>query len=446
MTDYAGVTLQTSPAAFADQYARQRAQSMANLQAQQGMNAQNEADKDLPGIFAALASISPNQQGSPPPQPPMPGQSSAPPSQPPQQQSAPVPPPSPTGMPPSGGGMPQLGGNPSGQDTASQWLANAATPAGGAPQSSGGGPGVSRLPGGPQQPQNNSAFGGYDLSTIVQIVKQQYPNISGGALRNILGTMDPYLLTPQSRFMLARLGISQENANTNQYKAGIYGDRANMQWANQFDPTGTPPMQPPIASWQGGGENGSPQNGGGMPAPQQGGGEPQPTPNPTATSAAAAKATMSGASATGKQQDVLKLAEAQFNGIADDALKASDKVSRSSWLAAGQFGNWLKSQTNDPDFVAFQNYNQGLVREYGRAFGGTVAAQSRAEEVLNESRNPKAYKSAVQTLQKEMADASKSGDKFMKKEFNPQAASGAGGTEEEGGFNIDAYLKEKGLQ
>jgi hypothetical protein len=115
------------------------------------------------------------------------------------------------------------------------------------------------------------------------------------------------------------------------------------------------------------------------------------------------------AGAAGRATGGIDVAGGGFNKIAPDALAASNAVPRSSWLVAGKVGNWLKEQKNDPALTKFAAFNQGLVREYARAFGGTVAAQEHAEQLLGTSKNQAAYRAAVSALSKEIGDASQGG-------------------------------------
>lgn len=119
------------------------------------------------------------------------------------------------------------------------------------------------------------------------------------------------------------------------------------------------------------------------------------------------------ASKVGQQLGGLEVAGEGFKAIAPDALKASAAVPRESWTGAAKLGNWLREQSNDPKFVAFQNFNLGLVREYARAMGGTVSAQNKATEALGTAKNQAAYKSAVDTLQREIDLATKGGKKAL---------------------------------
>ena len=118
-------------------------------------------------------------------------------------------------------------------------------------------------------------------------------------------------------------------------------------------------------------------------------------------------------SSAGRQVGGIVVAGEGFKAIAPDAIAASNAVPRSSWKMAASAGNWLREQSSDPAFVKFQDYNGGLVREYARAFGGTVAAQTRAENLLGTAKDQAAYKVAVQTLESEIDKAAQGGKKAM---------------------------------
>lgn len=121
------------------------------------------------------------------------------------------------------------------------------------------------------------------------------------------------------------------------------------------------------------------------------------------------------ASSEGRQTGQLNVAGEGFAAIMPDAFAASAKVPRESWKFANQVSNWMKEQSNDPDFAAFQNYNLGLVREYARAMGGTVSAQTKAESALGTAKNEAAYDAAVKALYREIQDAKKGGQRALSK-------------------------------
>jgi hypothetical protein len=122
---------------------------------------------------------------------------------------------------------------------------------------------------------------------------------------------------------------------------------------------------------------------------------------------------MSESSAAGRRTGNIDVALSGVEQIVPDALEASSKVPRSSWLVAGKMGNWLREQTNDPDLAQFQVFNLGLAREYAQAFGGTKAANDHALDVLGASKSQEAYYAAAQALQKEVRDAQKGGKSAM---------------------------------
>ena len=121
------------------------------------------------------------------------------------------------------------------------------------------------------------------------------------------------------------------------------------------------------------------------------------------------------AAAAGRRTGNIDVAVSGGQEIAPKALAASAGVPRSSWLLAGQMGNWLKTQSNDPALAKFQVFNLGLSREYAQAFGGTVAAQQHAQEVLGTAKDQTAYRAAVEALQEEMAAAQKGGERAIQK-------------------------------
>jgi hypothetical protein len=133
-----------------------------------------------------------------------------------------------------------------------------------------------------------------------------------------------------------------------------------------------------------------------------------------ANSAVTYHGSMSEASAAGRQTGGIDVAGEGFSGIAPKALAASAQVPRSSWKFLAQVGNWFKDQQNDPALVKFANFNLGLVREYARAMGGTVAAQEKAQKALGTAKDQTAYKAAVESLQEEISAAQKGGKRAIK--------------------------------
>ena len=228
------------------QQAKLRALRDANNQSQYAFRAQIGADQALPGILMGLGGGQ-SMSGA---QTPAPGQASTPFAQtPPQGNPMPQPPQSAGGG--QGGGpnlsvMPPMAGGGPGQAPQSA----PQTP----PQGAGGG----------QPPQG----GGYDLPSVVKIIQQQYPNIDGAALRNILTTINPLILTPQAKMQLEqmkmymqqqRLPIMQENADSRREAVNTGAFNAGSTYANRFGqfPQGMPQGLPQQLPQQGGG--GQPQ-------------------------------------------------------------------------------------------------------------------------------------------------------------------------------------------
>ncbi|MDE2097901.1 MAG: hypothetical protein KGL39_11680 [Patescibacteria group bacterium] len=212
MTSYAPTPISEYDLGFA----RARAANLQNNQTYYDAANQMQADNMLPSLMMGLSSAQTSQNPSQAPAP-QPGQAST----------------------PSTGSAPSI-----------SRMAPQAAPQQASPQQPSGQPTAQQM-------------GGYDLNTVIGMVKNQYPNISGGALRAVLNSMNPYLLTPKARLeiqqmniMAQRLGIEQQNADTNAQRAAAYGANTNMRYASQFDPTGAPPAPPP---GYGGGNSGPTQ-------------------------------------------------------------------------------------------------------------------------------------------------------------------------------------------
>ena len=206
---YAETTLNTSPAAFDAQYARARALNLANSQQAYDFSNQQQADSALPAILMAMG----QQQG---PQAPMPGQSSMP------QDAAPGPQIGPMNMPPGASPPPSAPGLNNTPSYAPTGFPSAGMPTVQRALQPQGGPQVARMDPGmaqkaqqqpPQQPSPDGNNGGYDIASFLQAVKQANPNISGGALRNILLTVNPLLFKPQEQMILAQLKAQTSRQN-----------------------------------------------------------------------------------------------------------------------------------------------------------------------------------------------------------------------------------------
>lgn len=387
MTSYAPTPMYQ----IAEGYANAAAKNMQNQQNLYDMHAQREADSALPQILMGLAGGSTNSPNTPSPgQPSMPSQ---PPQMPPMGAPAPqppVPPPSPTGMPPPGGAMPGL------NDFGANTLQNAASPSGG--------PNVTRMPPmPPQQPQQSPGGqqGGYDLPTLIGTIKQQYPNISGAALRNMITTLNPIILSPaakaqqqmlkdmitmrgqdvradtQTRGQDLRYGTGNSDSSYIQDMAQMYGKYGPQALAGL--PPGTRMAVEKAAMGQG------------------------VTPDSLQQNLATNKGQMSAEVTSGHQVGALATAQNEFNKNAGPAIQASNAVPRSTWLAIGASQNWLKQQTNDPNLKAFQAYNEELINTWARSVGGGKARQSdiaRGEEILSRASSPETYQRGVETLQR----------------------------------------------
>lgn len=384
-------------------------QALINLaQQRQTQQYQDEADQALPGVIMGLG----NGERIPP-QAPMPGQASV------------------SAQPQS---SPQIGDQPP-QDFTSviQSLTGGVGSHQAAQQGGGVGPQLEMTGGGGQQDVMGN-MQGYDLPHVVDIIRQRYPNISGGALRSLLTTINPIILTPQARQQLQLLKYQQAlltqparmmNAEANQSRAETAAANSDMRWVNSYDPTGAPPVRP-ARPYQPQARSG----GGALPVPpspdqipQQSSlalgpaalsaaneAMPKGTPNikPTAGSYAKGRADIARAQSGGRQLGNLAVGEGEFMGIADKAIAASSSIDRSKFLPLGIAQKYSGKMKNDPKWTRLNEYNAGLVRAYARAFGGTVAAQARAEHLLNTATSPENYRVAVETLQDEIK-AGKSG-------------------------------------
>lgn len=132
------------------------------------------------------------------------------------------------------------------------------------PMASGGdNTGLTMLPGGaPQAPANTNGVGGYSLPQMVQNLRNTYPNASPEVLLAGLQQSQGMLNnTAKMQLQQLMLGIRQENAATNAYKAQVYGSRADMDYNRNFAPNSIP-ARPPAPM---GGPAAYPQQGQGQP-------------------------------------------------------------------------------------------------------------------------------------------------------------------------------------
>ena len=406
-----------APSYYAQQLANLQQTQLANQAKRYDMNAQQQADQAAPAALAAIAALQGNvvqdqsQGGTTQPQPPMPGQQSMPNmgTQPPIQpvQSAPIgADPPPMGVPPTAQQIPQLS-------------ASALQP----PSQGGMGPAIGRMDPPPPpmgqaqgQPQQNPAAALTQqypsMGSLIGAIRQANPNLDGAALMNLIQRVqplyqgksgDPYKIMLEQQ----RLGVG----------AGAPDPAVVDAAAAQIQATG----------------NYSALNR--LPAPVR---EAVLVKLGTGFNPADAQVNLSArkteANATARPLGQLNVSAEGFAAIMPDALAASAAVPRDSWKFANTVDNWLKEQSNDPDFATFQNFNLGLVREYARAMGGTVAAQAKAENALGTSKNEAAYDAAVKALYREIQDAQKGGKVAVRKATGKTAQDdGVPGIKVEGG-------------
>jgi hypothetical protein len=231
---------------------------------QYDFNAQKKADDALPSILMGLGQGGTMPMPSGGQQPPMPGQPSMP-QQPTGPQGAPQggpPPQQPPQMPPQMA-MPSSGVS----RMPSTAMPSTAMPSTPPPMPQGAGPNIQPMdqqqaPQGSSMPQVPGATPGYDLPSVIQAIKQNYPNIDGAALRKMLTTINPLILTPQARAQLqamkmqmeyAKLPVQQENADSRRAMAQTGAFNAGSTYANRF---GNFPQGMPGSPGQVGGQGG----------------------------------------------------------------------------------------------------------------------------------------------------------------------------------------------
>ena len=197
-------------------WARVLADRQASTQKAYDFNAQQQADQALPNILFSLGQQ--NQQQQQGAQQPdigsAPSQMGAAPVTP-VQGSQQIPPIGASQLTPPGQGGPQI----------SRMNPGAIQPPT-VPHMASAGADIQRLNPGPPMPQEQSqgrqnpgqqlpsgATPGYDLPSVVQAIKSQYPNIGGAALRNMLTTLNPLILTPAARAQLQMM--KQQEAHNN---------------------------------------------------------------------------------------------------------------------------------------------------------------------------------------------------------------------------------------
>lgn len=115
-----------------------------------------------------------------------------------------------------------------------------------------------------------------------------------------------------------------------------------------------------------------------------------------------------------------------FNAT-DISEELSDKVPRTQWVPVNKALNAYRTQTGDPDIVAFGASINTLVNEYARAIGGghgTVADKEHAREMLNAAQTKEQFKAVINVMRREILAEEKAlpeARKHMQGTYNPRA-------------------------
>lgn len=112
--------------------------------------------------------------------------------------------------------------------------------------------------------------------------------------------------------------------------------------------------------------------------------------------------------------------------------KASDAVPRGTWVPVNKAIQAFQAGTSDPALKAFAASNLTIINTYARAINpngvGTVADKEHASEILSTADGPKAYKAALDQLDKEIEMAHQSPAK-ARAGFKTERSSRMGGTQ-----------------
>jgi len=396
-------------------WAKVLADRQAATQNAYNFNAQQQADNALPGILFSLGQQNQQQQ-----QGALPDAGGALP----QMGTAPVTPvQGPQDIPPIGAS--QL--PPTGQGGAAIYRMNpAAVPPPTVPQMASAGADIQRLnpvppapqeaPQGGQNPGQNptGATPGYDLPSVVQAIKSQYPNIGGAALRNMLTTLNPLILTPAARAQLQMM--KQQEAHNNLMERLAVTERGqdirnaaqtrgqDMRYGlGNLDPDTTEFLSNMYQKFGPSALAGLPM---GMRAQiEKAAAQAGTTPEGIMQNLAQNKAQLSQATAVGQRAGNVEVAGAEAVKLAPQVIKASNAVPRDQWKQISNINNFLASQQSDPKLAQLQVQIREFISVWARASTGknpTVESLKTGADLLSAAQSQEAFAGVVNVMQNQI--------------------------------------------
>lgn len=112
-----------------------------------------------------------------------------------------------------------------------------------------------------------------------------------------------------------------------------------------------------------------------------------------------------GATTAGRRQGNLAQVEEALPGLIDNALDASSKVRRGSFVPLNKLLQTADTAISDPDMLQFKIANQGVSSELQQLIargGSNVTALKEAMELMNTAQSHKAYEAGMEQVKKEL--------------------------------------------
>jgi hypothetical protein len=98
----------------------------------------------------------------------------------------------------------------------------------------------------------------------------------------------------------------------------------------------------------------------------------------------------------------VEFATGELEGVAENALAASEKLPRSKYRSFNEFAQAAQREFSDPNFLSFQEFHQTLINAYARAMQPlgvtTVYAQMQAKELLERSTSAEGYRAQIEAM------------------------------------------------
>lgn len=434
-------------------WAKVLADRQASTQKAYDFNAQQQADQALPNILFSLGQQNQQQQqgaqqpdmGSAPSQM---GAAPITPVQGPQQ----IPPIGASQLTPPGQGGPQI----------SRMNPGAIQPPT-VPQMASAGADIQRLNPGPPMPQEQPQGGqnpgqqnpsgatpGYDLPSVVQAIKSQYPNIGGAALRNMMTTLNPLILTPAARAQLQMMK-QQETHNNLMERLAVtergQDIRNSAQTRGQDMRYGLGNLDPDTTEFLSNMyQKFGPSALAGLPmgmraqiektAAQQG-----TTPEKIMQNLVQNKAQLSQATAVGQRAGNVEVAGAEAVKLAPQVIKASNAVPRDQWKQISNINNFLAAQQSDPKLAQLQVQIREFISVWARASTGknpTVESLKTGADLLSAAQSQEAFAGVVNVMQNQIKSNYKAAKGAMAGQDLGEPDWNNGGAGDTGGIQIDS--------